>query len=167
MVVQSRISTAWGSALGSDNIGSMLVGPHQGGLQAVIPPAVRTLTPSGSPAPHSRDGWRHAVWRFHRTPVRSLGLYAPESLEVITFRRVVDITELADSEGAAWLARQIKTRISTLVRLLLHARADTDRLVTLRDELDELLLDAAVELGDEQVRGMLPEDRFAKLCTST
>ncbi len=126
--------------------GSLLLGPHHVGAQAVIPPAVLTRTPVDHEDEYSDIGWRVATWRFAPGATRvdahrPIDLHRLPLLDVLAFIRRETIAH------EAWLHEEIQLRARCLATLIRYADTDAQTLITLRLELDDLLLDCAAAFG--------------------
>jgi hypothetical protein len=144
----------WQPVAAVHGTGSMLVGPHPAGAQALIPPAVITRTPTSSAEAHSDAGWRLGTWSMDDIE-RSHVAAAPISLETISLLDSVQLVQQDAPNHRGWLENQIALRATCLsVLLTSYVDADAAELSWLREELDDLMLDCTSVFGGGWTRAL-------------
>lgn len=135
--------------------GSMLVGPHDIGAQALVPPAVITRAPLSFLQSHSEDErWRLAVWSWEDIEHSHVSA-APVSLESITLLAAIELVRDVAPHHLPWLEKQIELR-AQCVSVLLNNYVDGEaaELNALRAELDDLMLDCTASFGGPWARDL-------------
>lgn len=144
----------WGPARAPQGLGSILLGPHEAGLQALVPPGVALLSPDETD-PDSVEGWRHAVW--DEIALRGRGILdRPTHLGLETFLYVAVAVQIHAPTQRRWLELQARQHIGTLRTLVACAQLDAETLHERQRERDNLLLDAAEVFGEEWVCANAP-----------
>ena len=170
MTLQPGTFVPWRPVAAFEGPGSILIGPHEYGVQALVPPAVLLLTPPDDDETYSEEGWRQAIWNLNHIPVTGLDDLPPSRVETITLSRVVSLSLLAADYHPSWLGQEIKMRIVVLSALLRNADMEAEQLIAYRSEIDDLLLDATRELGEAWVKDVIcdeeviPTDAWLAAC---
>lgn len=144
--------TRWAPIAAVHGPGTLLLGPHADGAQAIVPPAVLARTPASSDAEYSEAGWRLAVWRFAPEGDALVEAHRPQRLEAIDLNAAITLVRREAPAHEQWLRGQIELRAQCLGVLIRQASVDGWRLRELRTELDDLLLDATCRIGAAWVR---------------
>lgn len=142
----------WRALAAIHSSGSLLLGPHREGAQAIVPPGAFIRMPlnrEGFPEDreYSEEGWRVAIWIFTDIDDGSIDARRPHKL----FQTgIVDVTQrirFETPEHEPWIRDEIRQRGLSLRMLLEHASSPADDLASYRSELDDLLIDSS-ELFD-------------------
>jgi hypothetical protein len=143
----------WAPIAAVQGVGSLLLGPHEQGAQAIVPPATLARTPRDSDDEYSETGWRLSVWEFLDDRQAYIEGSRPLSLTPISFDQAVGLVRSEAPEYEEWLVRQVDQRILCLTVLVEHADPGEERqAVGWKAELDDLLLDATRAFGEAWVR---------------
>jgi hypothetical protein len=137
----------WITVAAIHGTGSLLLGPHREGAQAIIPPAVLARTPDFDDDEYSDDGWRHASWAFVPGDTTRIDAHRPQKLRRFGLVEVVKFVAHETPEHDHWLQDEIELRARCLAALIRYADTDADRLCGMQFELDELKLDCALYYG--------------------
>lgn len=129
----------------------MLLGPHQEGAQAIVPPGVLVRTPEEEGTEYDNQAWRSLIWHFQLHDHRSIDARRPATLQRISSQVAVRQIRRHAPEHALWLEEQLRQQ-SRAILLLLDYGAPGEDLGALRAELDDLLLDCVAVYGETWVR---------------
>ena len=101
----------WLQVAAAHCVGSLLLGPHSEGAEAIIPPAVITRGVAGSEEEENDEfsvgGWRRAFWDRAEDDEKHINSRRPRQIEVIPFPRAVEIIAAEAPEHMEWLKRQV------------------------------------------------------------
>ncbi len=154
VAVAALFVAEWQPVAAVHGSGSMLVGPHTEGAQALLPPAVITRAPISSPQTHCDAGWRLGTWSKEDIELSHVAA-APISLELICLLDAVALVQEHAPEHRGWLEKQIALRAACLSVLLnSYVDADAAELSVLRGELNDLMLDCTSIFGGAWVRDL-------------
>lgn len=142
----------WGPIAAVQGTGSLLLGPHEHGAQAIVPPGVLARTPRSWESEYSEVGWRLSIWEFLDEQSAYVEGSRPQRLTQPTFPAVVALVRERAPAYEDWLVRQVDQRILCLAVLIDNSQPDSEERTDWRVELDDLLLDATQAFGGSWVR---------------
>jgi hypothetical protein len=154
--IQTRFPRAvvatWAPVAAIHGTGSVLVGPHGRGAQAIVPPGVLARTAAGAGDEYSDAGWRHAIWEFREGTPPNLEAQRPARVLTPQLADLVQLIRDDAPEHEPWIRAQARERLQALHALIDHAAVDAEQLTRWLCELDDLILDAAGLFGREWTR---------------
>lgn len=128
--------------------GAVLVGPHERGVQAIVPPGVVLRHPDGWDPGSSCRGWRLAVWGLDDAGMSLIDARLPIDVQAV---RLADVLRLAPQQHRSWVLATVRRQLLALGGACRRARAAGASQGAVggaaRRRLDELSAELADALG--------------------
>jgi hypothetical protein len=146
---RSVIVRRWRVTAAEFGTGSMLVGPHGHGAQALVPPGVLVRSIDELSEEYDEREWRLIEWKSHSTDPRGIDARRPSRIERVDSACAILFVTTVAPENLEWLKTQMMLRALALEALV--EPADETLSTHSHEEFDDLLLDCSQAFGERWV----------------